>query len=389
MKPYSFSASALNTAELCMSRYLHENLNRSKGAGNSAANLGTSVHGALEMYVKNCIIDNKINAGLQTLLDFYKLSYMETFRVSECVGQDYEDGKDMLRKWHARTDFSQFEVISCEIKESFPMPTSEGDIPFNYIWDRFDKIGENTYRVVDYKTNRWGINPDDLRSKIQARCYGLAAQIKYPNADRIWVQFDMLRHDGPVGIGFSREDNIATWKFLKGLTQKIIDTDPKDAQETLNPECGFCVKLTTCGAARKNIDAGGILSIGSAERAIDIRAELDYQMKAAKKAIDAIDAMIIEEAKATEIFEWESESNKMFLGVSRNRAVDADMAERVVGPDIFNKYGGKSLSIANVDKLLKDPDLTPEQKSQLSGLIYKKVGEARVKIKPANPVPGA
>lgn len=386
MQPKSFSASALHVAELCLSRYRAENIERSRGPGGTAASLGTSVHGALELYVQAKMLGG--DPDLKYLLDMFRMSYMTTFGTADTNTEDFEDGVEMLTKWHKRTDWTGVKILSCEVKENFMVKTSIGDIPFNYIWDRHDQIGENEYKVIDYKTNRWGINPQDLKKKIQARSYGLAAQIKYPNAERIWVEFDMLRHDGPVGIVFTREENAATWRFIKEKAEEIIRTADEDVEERLNGECLFCVRKQECTALLKNISVGGIFGVGSAVEAIDRRAQLEYQAKAVSAAIRELDEVIIAEAKKTDTLEFESDLNRMFITASLRRSVDGDMVERVIGPQLFDKYGGRSFTIGSVDKLLKGSEITDDQKRQLRGLIYSKRGEPSVKVEPKNPIDG-
>ncbi len=388
MIPKSFSATALQTASSCLARYKAEHIDRSKGFGGIAANLGSAVHGALEMYVKQCVLEKKMEGTQALLLDFFKMSYMDIFSTTETNTLEYMDGVDMLIKWFKRTDFNSFEVLTCEIKENFPIPTSIGDIPFNFIWDRHDKLGDGEYRVVDYKTNKWGINPADLKDKPQARAYGLAAQIKYPDAKRIWVEFDMLRHNGPVGIVFTRDDNIATWKWIKAEAERIISADDSDIEklESLNPECLFCPRSTSCKALRKNIDIGGVLAAGSVLEMVDVRAELEWQRKAVSAALTKLDTVILEAAKAEDRIEFETANNKLNLGVSARRAIDAERAEQVLPPEIAAEYLGKTITMAKVDLLLKGDQLNEEQKSALSSLIYFNYGEPRVSVKPRNPI---
>jgi RecB family exonuclease len=384
MEPKTFSATALHVAELCTARYKAEFIERGKGQSNSAATLGSSVHGALEMYVKNCVMESKFPATVKQLLDFFKMSYMKEFDTVELSGEDYEDGVEMLQRWHKRTSWDGVTVLSVEVKTNFPIQTSIGDIPFNYIWDRFDKVGEREYKVVDYKTNRWGINPQDLRKKVQARAYALAAAIQLKKegkeVDRIWVEFDMLRHDGPVGIVFSRDENAAMWRWLKEKAQYIVDLPDDEVQETINAECNFCPRKVSCKALQRNLAIGGIASIGSAAEAVDIRTIMALQKKAIESAIKEIDEIVLTEARLNDVFEFESDTNRLRVGVSSRRAVDADRVGMVIGPQLMDKYGGKSFTITNLNKLLKGDEITEEQKSQLKGLIYSNTGEPRVTV---------
>jgi hypothetical protein len=338
------------------------------------------------MFVKHTKLENhEEDYNLPTLLLFYRKSFMDTFHTSDPSGDEYDDGEEMLTKWFGRTTWDGVEVLSCEIKENFMVKTSVGDIPFNFIWDRHDKIGDGIYKVVDYKSNRWALRPDDLKKKVQARCYGLAAQIKYPDAKQIWVEFDMLRHD-PVGIVYTREDNIATWKFIKELAEKIIATAPAAVLETLNPECRFCVRKQVCGALQRNIASGGVFTVTGAADAVDRRAALEYQIAAINSAIAELDDIILTEARATDVMEFESDMNKLEITIGSRRSVDAGRVEAVIGTEAFEKYGSKSITLAELEKMTRpaNKDFTPEQKKQLKGLIYMKKGEPKVKVSAKN-----
>lgn len=388
MRPKSLSATALQVANLCLARYHAEHIVRGRAPGKSAATLGSAVHGALEMYVKACYLEKTQSPGKGLLTDLFKMSYMSTFGTSDLDTDEFDDGLEMLYRWFMRTDFSGREVLSCEVKESFPIPTSIGEIPYNYIWDRFDRTGETEVTVVDYKTNRWAINSEELGRKVQARCYALAAAIKAKqqnlNIDRVWVVFDLLRHE-PVGRVFTREENAATWAFIKREAERIIAADEDDLPETLNPECTFCVRLQTCEALRANIAAGGIFGL-SFDTAIDRRAALDNQRKAVLKAIEQLDEFIMEEAKAKDILEYDTDLTKLGFKMSNQRAVDGERVEHVVGVELFNKYGGLKITMGQFDKLLKDPAVTDAQKKQLGQLVYRNYGEPRVDTSPKSPI---
>jgi RecB family exonuclease len=388
MIPKTLSATSLSVAELCLARWEAEMFHRGRGAQNTAASLGSSVHGALELFVKKCVLTTEFPATEKQLLEFFKMSYMTIYGSADTDTGDYRDGVEMLKRWLKRTDFSTFTVISSEVKTNFPIKTSAGLIPFNYIWDRFDEINPGEYRVVDYKTNRWGINPADLKKKIQARAYGVAAQIqlKGQQVNRIWVEFDMLRHDGPVGTVFTLEENAAMWHFMIETAERIINTPEGSAPETINPECNFCVRKVTCGALKRNLMVGGIGSVASAADAVDLRSSLDYQRKAISSAIMELDTLILAEAKRADVISFESDMNELTIGISSRRSVDADRLSLVIGDTLFNKYGGKSITMANFDKLLKGTELTDEQKAQVRGLVYSNKGEPKVNSKPKNPI---
>lgn len=388
MRPTSLSATALQVANLCLARYNAEHILRARTPGKSAANLGSTVHQTLEWYVKACYLEKKQEPSPTLLANLYAMAYTAEYGSYDMEDENFVDGMDMLTKWYNRTDFSDREVLSCEVKETFPIPTSIGEIPYNYIWDRFDKTGPDEYTVVDYKSNRWAISADELERKVQARCYALAAAIKLRaqgiRADRIWVVFDLLRHE-PVGRVFTREQNAATWKFIKDEAERIIAAPDEDLPETLNSECVFCVRMQTCNALRSNVLAGGIMGLDF-DAAIDRRQALANQVKALGKALEQLDDFIMTEAKQKDIIEYETDMTELGFSVSSRRAVDGERVEHIVGSDLFNKYGGLQITMGQFDKLMKDKSITEAQRGDLKRLVYKNLGEPRVSTKPKNPI---
>lgn len=392
MEPKSFSATAFQVAELCTARYKAEQIDRTQSFNKDAATLGSAVHGALEMYVKSVYLEKAEPANKQTLLDFFKLSYAKEFNTFDYATEAFMDGISLLEKWYKRTDVGDenVEVISCEVKTFFEIPTSLGPKPVNYIWDRFDQVGPLEYRVVDYKTNKWAITSSDLKKKIQARIYGLAAAIQLKREGkeykRIWVQFDMLRHPEPVGIVFSREELETTWHYILESSKQIIDTPDDEVEERLNDQCLFCVRKAGCEALKKNVLVGGIHTLDTLEKAIDARAQIEWQQKGLNALLREIDKKILTEAKQKDIETAESDTVKMRIGVSRTRSIDGERVQHVIGDALFQKHGSTNITIKSVEELLKGKDLTDEQKAQLRSLIYFKTGQPSVKTETKSPI---
>lgn len=371
---------------MCMARYHSENILRAERPPNSAASLGTTVHWALEMYVKAVYIDKTRPASLKALLELFRIGFATEFGTFDTDSDDYRDGVDMLERWYGRTTsrLAQRTVLSCEVKTNFMIKTSVGDIPFNYIWDRFDKLpGDEEYEVVDYKSIRMGFGPEELKNKIQARCYGLAAQIQRPTAKRIWVCFDLLRHD-PVAVVFTRDQNIATWEYLKASAERIIAASPDDLLETLNPECKWCVRKLVCNALQSHIGGGGLLTIGP--ESFDRRAEVAYQIQALSQLAREMDEVILRHAEQEDQVEFETDNNRLSIGWSNRRSVDPERVLMVVGNELFQKYDGPLMTYTTFSKLLKDKALDASTKEQLKNLVYNRRGEPTVKVAPRNPI---
>ena len=382
LRPKSLSASAATVFEACPARFHAEYVLRAPNLSSEAADLGTVCHAALEDFVAAKHEPPKDWPALEA---FY-------FKHYETVFEDDSrraEGLTMLRTWHERTDFTNRIVLSTEKKDTFDIPTPYGPIPFNYIWDRCDLLegpwmqnGDGDHiEVTDYKTISRPISPDGLKDKIQARCYGLAAQIQFPQAEKIWVTFDLLRFE-PVGIVFTRDDNVATWKYLKRLAQRVLEME--QPEERLNGECHWCVRRHECSLLREHVEAGGILGLGDPITVSKRRHELSNQAKALNRVIEELDSFLIDWAEKNDMMEWDADDLHVAITARKTRTIDTKRAVDLLDPDLLRKYG--NLTMTAVDKLLKSGELDPRTASDLRELITNKFSEPSIKTFEKNPI---
>jgi len=399
MELKKLSASAVHSADGCLARFQAQSENGYGGEiKNTAAMTGTAVHGALEEYVKNCIMKKVYPADMATLTILYQISFATTFSTSDRSRSEYADGLELCAQWFLRStdplkteQWDEFEVLSTETKHFFNIPTSVGDIPFNYIFDRMDKmtqIGPHVYRVVDYKTNRAPESVESLHEKIQARCYALAAQIQFPDAEKVYVSFDMLRNGGLVETSFNRADNEETWNFLYDTAERIIAEPVVDkdgnriwAPETLNKECNFCVRKSTCSELLKNQNMGGVFSAQSLDELTDLRALLKIQSDATKAAVEEIDKILKSMMENEDILDVQTDNVALSLKSSNYRTVDSERVFDILGEQLFSFYGGFNMTIGKVDNILKGDLASPEQKEAIKAIIRKSPGAPRVDTK--------
>lgn len=383
MLPRTLSASSLQVAALCMVRWKAEYMDRVPSVSNSAADIGTACHGGLEKYVKLVYIDKTHEPGWQLLKGLYDIAYIETFGNADTDTPEYVDGLAMVQKWFKRTDFDGVEVLSVEDKEPMEIPVEyQGQrttVTFNYIMDRLDRLGEGHYRVVDYKSIRVPIDPEDLENKIQARVYALAVQRKFPDAKKVQVVFDLLRHN-PVGVVFSFDENMKTAHYIMAEAQRIVDTDETTIRPNLNMECGYCVVKASCSLMQTNIAAGGIHSLTSDER-VDLTVKLQAQAKGIKILLEELDDLLLREAHSKGVLDWTTENGKydVEVKVPNRRAVDSSAVARILGPELFGKLG--TITLGKLDDIVKDLSVDESIREEVKKQIYMTNGNLQAKIK--------
>lgn len=366
----TLSASALKNWESCPAYAGATSLYRIPSERGPAADLGTAVHAALEFFVKGVFIEKTVPNSRDLLLKLFHEAYEGLFGSDVSM---YGDGYSMLKDWYDRQDWAAWavkKILSTEVKENFEIKTTLGQIPFNYIWDRADQLGPDEYEIIDYKSWRWARKHDDMKRDIQVRCYALAGQIKWPKAGRIWVTLDQIRYD-QISVAFTRDENLATWNFIKRCAREIIAaSDP--LEERVNSNCRFCPRKSNCETLLKHVAVGGDLGIDNVGEAARLSYEVKSRLDALKTLQDQLDGFMTEWFQRTDTDRYEDDDFIIEMGSGPGRrSVDADRAATVIGHDLFDRYGKKSITVAAVDSLLKGKEIDDETKARLSGLITK------------------
>lgn len=390
MIPKSFSATSLQLAQGCLSRYKASVIDRAADEQGDAANVGIVLHGTLEEYVRSVFIRKDAEWDLEFFRAIFDNEYYKIFGADRDIPQ-YVDAHTLAMRWFNnpahRERLESVKILSLESKNSFRIPAIVGEntpqarkeeFTVNYIMDRVEQIGPKEYRVVDYKTNWVPLNYDQLRAKIQARLYALALQIVYKDAETVWVEFDFLRFE-PIGVVFTKADNADTWRMLKRAVQRVISTSDEDAAkaETINGECGWCVKKATCKALQSNVAVGGIHSL-DANGAAELYAKIKAQTKALKILEENLQDYLLKELISAKTTELDLANARIRLKRSSERELDHEAVAAALGPEITSELG--RFTLTSIDALLKSGRLTTEQRLAVERAITKKFGAPKADV---------
>lgn len=374
MIPTSLSASSLQVYETCSARWKAEYLDRARGLAGDPANLGTAVHAVLERWVAQNFYRANVQAPMSYTNECVQALWDEEYSKLFDDQRRYAEGLQLCLGWVHRQDWSGRTVLTTETKKEIPLPTSIGPIPLRFVCDRVDRLDNGEIEVVDYKTLIRPVQPDDLRKRLQARLYSMAARTLYPDAPRIWVTFDLIRYDS-VGVVFTRDDDVATWSYIKSLAERIIADD--GTGETMNTDCRYCVRRFNCESLTSHLAAGGPLGITDGHDAADRRLTLDAAAKALRGMVDELDTVILEHCEREGLTNFVTDNGTAVkIGAKKTRSIDSAMAARVVGPELVAQHG--KLGVTVVDQLLKEKTLTDEQKAGLRALIRSQYGNPSV-----------
>ncbi len=381
MTPETLSASSIAVFEACEARFKAEYIDRGRMPSGGAADLGTVAHEVCELAVNQWVTHEPGKRSVITdnfTLHNLQKAFETTARSYSLAEDQIKEGKKMMKVWYDHHAEAGFEEVLCtELKETFTLTHSIlGEIPVTYIWDRGGRIisddprDNGDIKVVDYKTFIRPVTAESLMRKGQPRLYALAAMIKYKDQLReggvIWVEYWLLRF-GPVGMRFTREDNLATWHYLRDVWARINASD--GTKETINNECQYCVRKGVCETLKRHSDVGGVIGMEPGEQVL-VLGQTRNAIKALKRLEEEVLTQIedaMEEAGTTEIT---GPAGRAWLKVGSKREADPERVAKVIGPEITAKYA--SLGVGAIDTILKEEPLTDEQKAELKGLMRSK-----------------
>lgn len=104
--------------------------------------------------------------------------------------------------------------------------------------DRLDFIGEDTIKIIDYKTGKWEVSQKDVANNLQLGIYAIAASKFFPEK-RIVAELHYLRSGRKKGHQYSAED-------IEEMKEKVINSintiiEDKSFLPTKNERaCSYC-----------------------------------------------------------------------------------------------------------------------------------------------------
>ncbi len=190
--------------------------------------LGLSVHKALEEFHKN---DGR---DLDDLLEAYNRVWVnEGFLNPQQTMQFYEKGEKMLEAYFEWSQLRKSEIVAVEKEFRFPV----GNLILRGIIDRIDKLPDDTYEVIDYKTHAEMWDQAKIDSDLQITLYAIGCEniMKTPPAV---LSYYFLAHDQVISTSRTQKDFDFAYKELADVAKKLKAKDYKPDTAKC-PRCDF------------------------------------------------------------------------------------------------------------------------------------------------------
>lgn len=250
------SYSSLESFQTCPAKYKFSEIDKLKSPKSKEAIFGTLIHKTLQMMHDPSAIAPPTE---EEVLAFFGNSWDKELYASESEEMmAFEQGVRILKDYYKRNYPANFHVLGLESFFEAPIKDGEEIHQITGKIDRIDKLKDDTYEVIDYKTSRTLPSQKSVDENMQLAMYHLGLLNKWPNlADKpVKLSLYFLRHGEKLST-------IKTGEKLKETTEKVLEIIDKikvsNFAPEINPLCDWCGFQSVCPyfSHKFNPPAGG------------------------------------------------------------------------------------------------------------------------------------
>lgn len=209
--PLELSFSKISAYRYCPWKYKLLYVDGVKVSPNPHISLGLTVHRTLEDFHKN------EGRSLDDLLEIYdKVWVNEGFQNPQQTMHFYEKGVKMLKDYWDWSQLRKSEVVAVEKEFRFPV----GRRILRGIIDRIDKLPDDTYEVIDYKTHAEMWEQSRIDSDLQLTLYAMGCE-EIMKVQPAALSYYFLAHNKVVTTSRSKIHFDEALQELENVAQKI------------------------------------------------------------------------------------------------------------------------------------------------------------------------
>jgi len=190
---------------------------------------GNHIHQTLKF-----ILDDPYHLPTQAeTIRFYAENFDKSFFSEEKTSQNYfENGLKIIESFYRKISEDTPNVVTTEDKFAIPM----GEHTISGIFDRVDKIDEESFEIVDYKTGRV---PDQriVDRDLQLTLYDWAAKQKWPHLKNVKLSLYFLAPDLKLSTQREKKHHL---ELEKTVNQTADQINQQKFEPTPGPLCNYC-----------------------------------------------------------------------------------------------------------------------------------------------------
>jgi putative RecB family exonuclease len=202
---------------------------------------GTTLHRAIERF------HAAGGVGLETseqLAALYDESWIDAgFRSADEMAEAYGDGKEILERYVAKQRSHPQKARALYTERLFKL-----DLGMFRLVGRVDRVDEHedgTLEIVDYKSGRSCIDPEQVVSDLAMACYQLLVKSEFPDRP-VTATLCALRSGESASWSMPEDEYDTLREDLRVLGEEILNRDYFEIVPTAKPLCSTCDFLPLC-----------------------------------------------------------------------------------------------------------------------------------------------
>ncbi len=233
----------------CPKKYYFSKVEKIKAKKSKEQIFGTLIHSALKFLHQ----PNPLPHTLSQVLDYFKELWENTKEVDwqseEEKNAYFEEGIRILKEYYKKNNPKNFLIV--DLEKRFFAKIKEGNHPeakehtLIGIIDRIDKISNNYFEIIDYKTSRKMPSQNVVDNNLQLGIYALGFEQNWPRFKESPLKLSLyfLKHSEKISTQKNQE-------LIEKAKQKALKTISLIEQKKFPPFvsslCDFCVYKKIC-----------------------------------------------------------------------------------------------------------------------------------------------
>ena len=245
------SYSALQTYNTCPLKFKYQEIDRIKVPKSKEAVFGTAVHAAL----RRMFTHDPLYPALDEVVDFFSRTWEEararlTLSTEQAAAYRIQ-GATLLTQFYKKNPPWNFHVLDLESRFEVVLEdpgAGEAHIVAGVI-DRIDKLSQDRYEIIDYKTARRMPSQEGLDNDLQMSIYHLGLLRKWPHlqAQNIVLSLHFLKHGEKISTVRAETALTETrGRILKTLREIRERARKDDFPPTPSALCDWCGYRAIC-----------------------------------------------------------------------------------------------------------------------------------------------
>lgn len=245
------SYSALQTLKTCPLKFKYQEIERVKAPKSKEAVFGTVVHSALRFMFTH----DPLYPSLNQVIDHFAARWSEAQEkiaiIPEETGAYRKQGIALLVNFYKKNQPWNFRVLELESRFEVALKdaTSGESHVVAGVMDRIDKLADNMYEIIDYKTAKRMPSQAGADADLQMSMYHLGLLHKWPsmNPANITLSLYFLKHGEKISTTRSAKTLEETKQHVLSALREIKERMTKDDfPATPSPLCDWCGYRPIC-----------------------------------------------------------------------------------------------------------------------------------------------